>query len=731
VSDTLTKNGVDGVWAKLRGRKVVQWGVAYAAGAWGFLQGLEYVSEAFGWPSQIRQVAILALLIGLPITLVVAWYHGDRGDQRVGATELAIITLLFLMGGGIFWRYDRSNDRSPDPAVMTAAVQGRTGEVDGRPSVAVIPFANLTTDPEDDYLADGIAETLLTMLAQVSELRVIGRASSFSFKDQNEDARSIGEKLGVDALLAGSVQRAGNHIRVSARIVRTNDGAQVWAATFDQPASDIFAVQDEIAANVTKALSVTLAGKIGVGAIGTKDIAAYDSYLRGKQLIERRESATMEEGVLLLERAVALDPSFARAWAQLAKAYLSGYEGGFAAPGQRSVNEATALAGKAARRAVDLAPTSGFAHAALARYLSMNDQDSEALVSASKAVELSPDDPDCLLTLAGMLRFAGRAPEAILPTKRALALDPRNWRMRIEAGRTFDANGDMRGALAQYGEAIRLQPEIVHGYLSAGMTLSYMIGREDDAIRFLQRAAVLDPGNLLIERRLLIGYLSIGDDRSAAHILQHLRETDTTVGYRLALARQHYIAGRVSEDRQLLLEVLDDAPENNQALFALATISRAPTEAAFALNRILQRYPAFLDKPQSWYPIDHRVCLLAWSGELDRAREALAQSEADWRRRNAFSVTTLVVERGTAVARSLSCIGRNDEAIAELELLLTEGFDLNGWQHVAYDPAFEPLQDDPRFKSVLMRLKTAAKLEQERFRARPEFTDTDIEALGM
>jgi len=260
VSDTLTKNGVDGVWAKLRGRKVVQWGVAYAAGAWGFLQGLEYVSEAFGWPSQIRQVAILALLIGLPITLVVAWYHGDRGDQRVGATELAIITLLFLMGGGIFWRYDRSNDRSPDPAVMTAAVQGRTGEVDGRPSVAVIPFANLTTDPEDDYLADGIAETLLTMLAQVSELRVIGRASSFSFKDQNEDARSIGEKLGVDALLAGSVQRAGNHIRVSARIVRTNDGAQVWAATFDRPASDIFAVQDEIATNVTKALSIALAG---------------------------------------------------------------------------------------------------------------------------------------------------------------------------------------------------------------------------------------------------------------------------------------------------------------------------------------------------------------------------------------------------------------------------------------------------------------------------------------
>lgn len=730
MTDTPTEREAENPWTKLRRRKVAQWGIAYVAGAWGFLQGLEYVSDAFHWPEQLRQVAILALLIGLPITLVVAWYHGDRGEQRVGGTELAILTLLFLLGGGLFWRYERADDRSSVAVVPPAPVDSRATASDTRPSVAVIPFTNLTNDPADDYLAEGIAETLLTMLAQVTELRVIGRASSFSFKDRNEDARSIGEKLGVDALLAGSVQRAGDHIRVSARIVSTKDGTQIWAAAFDRPASDIFAVQDEIANNVAKALSITLAGKAGVGAIGTTNIAAYDSYLRGKQLIERRESATMEEGVLRLKRAVALDASFARAWAELSKAYLSGYGGGLVAPGQRSVAQATALAGKAARRAVDLAPTSGFSHDSLARYLSWNDQDADALASASRAVELSPDDTDCLLTLAGMLRFAGRAQEAMLPTRRALALDPRNWRMRIAAGQTFDANGDMRGALAQYGEAIRLEPEIAQGYIFAGLTLSYMVGREDEALRFLERAAVLDPGNLNTRRRLLIGYLSIGDDRSAARILEHLKETDTNAGYRLALARQHYIAGRVSEDRRLVLQVLDEAPESDQALFALAVISRAPAEATYALNRILERYPEFLDKPQPWHPLDHRVCLLAWSGELDRAREVVAEVESDWRRRNAFSIATSVAERGTAVARSLSCVGRNDEALAELELLLKEGFDLYGWQHVAFDPAFEPLRNHPRFKSVLMQLKSAAKLEYERFRARPDLGDADIEALG-
>jgi tetratricopeptide (TPR) repeat protein len=288
----------------------------------------------------------------------------------------------------------------------------------------------------------------------------------------------------------------------------------------------------------------------------------------------------------------------------------------------------------------------------------------------------------------------------------------------------------MKGALAQYGEAIRLEPDVVHGYLLAGVTLSYMIGREDDALRFLQRATALDPGNLMIKQRLLIGYLSIGDDRSAAEVLEHLQQNDTNVGYLLTLARQHYMAGRVAEDRKILLDILDEAPESNRALFALASISSTPDEAAFALNRILQRYPEFLDKPQSWHPLDHRVCLLARTGQLDRARAVLVQAEPEWRRRNAFSVSSIVAERGVEVARSLSCVGRNEEALAELELLLNEGFDFIGWQHLAYDSAFAQLRDHPRFKAVLARLKTAATLEHERFRARPNLDDSDIDALG-
>ncbi len=175
---------IESTWAKLRRRKVVQWGIVYAAGAWGFLQGLEYVSEAFGWPGQLRQIAILALLIGLAVVLVLAWYHGDRGQQRVSRAELAIITLLFLVGGGIFWRYDKATDASP-PAATTpgqAGAAAATAAVVADNSIAVLPFVNMSGDPDNEYFSDGISEEILNVLAGTPELQVAARTSSFSFK---------------------------------------------------------------------------------------------------------------------------------------------------------------------------------------------------------------------------------------------------------------------------------------------------------------------------------------------------------------------------------------------------------------------------------------------------------------------------------------------------------------------------------------------------------------------
>ena len=187
-----TEGEGDNIWDRLRRRKVVQWGIAYAAGAWGFLQGLAYVSSLLEWPAQLQKLTGLALLIGLPVARTLAWFHGDRGHRRVTRTELAILTLLFLLGGGLFWRYQHVSETArvatPPAPIAPAAV------VTNDKSIAVLPFVNMSSDQEQEYFSDGLSEELLNLLAQVPQLRVIARTSSFSFKGKEADIAEIAQQ---------------------------------------------------------------------------------------------------------------------------------------------------------------------------------------------------------------------------------------------------------------------------------------------------------------------------------------------------------------------------------------------------------------------------------------------------------------------------------------------------------------------------------------------------------
>ena len=225
MSDSPTEGGAESIWTRLRRRKVVQWGLVYAAAAWGFLQGLEYVSEAFHWPDQLRQIALLALLIGLPIVLVLAWYHGDRGQQRVTTPEFAILTLLLLLGGGAFWYYQRASEAEKDAALTASAVQPDTspGIKDSRPSVAVLPFENRSRLEEDAFFVDGIHDDILTQLSKVSALRVISRTSVERFRKTELSVKQIAQQLGVRSILEGGVQRAGDRVRINVQLIDADD----------------------------------------------------------------------------------------------------------------------------------------------------------------------------------------------------------------------------------------------------------------------------------------------------------------------------------------------------------------------------------------------------------------------------------------------------------------------------------------------------------------------------
>ena len=304
----------EGLWGKLRQRKVVQWGIAYVAAGWGLLQGLAYVGTAFHWSDQLQRIAIVAFFVGLPIALVVAWYHGDRGHQRIGGREFAILTVLLLIGGGLFWWVGRM----PDNPVVTDSPQAPAAPA-SEPSIAVLPFVNMSDDKGNEYFSDGISEELLNVLVRVDGLGVASRTSSFGYKGSPLGTAAIARALKVNHVLEGSVRKSGNHVRITAQLIDAVNDRHLWSETYDRELTDIFAIQAEIANAIVNALRGQLgpakAATVTVRA-DTENLEAYQVYLKARELfIARRD---LPESIRLFEQVTQLDPKFARGWEGLA-----------------------------------------------------------------------------------------------------------------------------------------------------------------------------------------------------------------------------------------------------------------------------------------------------------------------------------------------------------------------------------------------------------------------------
>ena len=219
-------------------RKLAQWGLAYLAGAWVCLQVLQYLADSFAWPPQVQRVAAVLAVVGLVVVLVLAWFHGEHGRQRVSATEAVLLALVLLAGGALAWVF---RGETGEPALKEGG-QPVVLPVEQN-SIAVLPFTESTNSQEDDYFGDGIAEEILDALAKTPGLRVAARASSFSFKGGNASVEEIGRKLHVAHVLDGSVRRDGNLVRITVQLVDAANGYQLWSEKFDRELKDIFTVQ--------------------------------------------------------------------------------------------------------------------------------------------------------------------------------------------------------------------------------------------------------------------------------------------------------------------------------------------------------------------------------------------------------------------------------------------------------------------------------------------------------
>jgi eukaryotic-like serine/threonine-protein kinase len=398
--------------------------------------------------------------------------------------------------------------------LMVNRSRGTTG-ADG-PSVAVLPFVDMAGGA-NEYLADGIAETLINALSSVPGLRVAARTSAFSFKGKNEDVRAIAEALGVSHVLEGSVQRAGDQLRITAQLINAGDGFHVWSENFDRTVSDVFAVQDEVARAVVSALRVRLAGGVNDEVVeqGTKSIDAYNAYLQGLFHWNKRTTTDLQRAATYFQQAIAADSGFASAWAGLALAYVLFIPSEYDVPGISAV-EALDRAERAARRALAIDESNAQAHTALAHALNHRGLLEESGREFRRAIELDPRYPTARQWYSGVLAITGNVAEGLAQMLAAQQLDPLSLVIGVETGEFLDAAGRRADATTQYLRVMEQYPDAYLTHLYAG--LHFLVdGDRNRAAPLIGRLAINLGADSATADRVRRGVLDSSDRGATLH----------------------------------------------------------------------------------------------------------------------------------------------------------------------------------------------------------------------
>jgi serine/threonine-protein kinase len=440
-------------FAELKRRNVYKVAIAYIVGGWALAQGLAQVLPVFSVPNWVIQLIVLLIILGLPVALGLAWAfeltpeglkRTEDVDEAAAAAHkkrawIYVVIVGALVSVGLFFlgRYSAINPR----------IQQK--------SIAVLPLINESGDPKDEYFSDGLSEELIAALAQISGLKVIGRSSSFRFKDRKEEPRTIGEKLGVSTLLDGTVRKQGDRVRIVAELVNAADGIQLWTQTFDRQLKDIFTVQEEIARAVAQSLKVTLLGSDNrsAQASATGDAEAHHAYLQAHFYLLRRNVEDFRKAIVYYDEAIQLDPKYALAYAERGEAWA--FMGDLT--GQRPTAYPKARAD--AEKAVAIAPDLAEARAALGWVRCLAEwRFAEGLAELKRAKELSPTNPNANDLLARIIVYLGRFDEAERQAREAMELDPLSTVTQGNLARVLFYAGKLDEADAVARKAAELQP---------------------------------------------------------------------------------------------------------------------------------------------------------------------------------------------------------------------------------------------------------------------------------
>jgi TolB-like protein/Tfp pilus assembly protein PilF len=606
------------LFSELRRRNVFRMAVLYVVAAWLIMQVAEVVIALANLPDWIGPAVLGLLAVGFPIALILSWFYEltpegislevdvEPGEsithitgRRMDFIVIALLAAAVILFSLHTWWPSAPLDRS----------------------IAVLPFANMSADPEQEYFSDGISEELLSALSKLPGLRVAARTSSFQFKGENRDIADIGTQLNVAFILDGSVRRAGTQVRITTQLIDARNGFHVWSDTYDRELDSIFAVQDEISTAIVDALKEQLGLQVAAvpTVIAAANTEAHDAYLRGRYLVVQRTAATIEGAVREFEKAVELDPEYALAHAELAIAILL-----LPAYGDLPVTEAITTAAPYAERAIKLDPMLAEANAAIG-FLSFVQYDSEAaLAYYRQAIKINPNYAIVYTWIGNLLDGMGRHKERFAMSEMAMRLDPlslpariNHVEMLINRNRFAEAEIELeklasiqpswyassRGILSSLGgnwanavlaflDAWRLAPQslgvrsdlsllfAILGLEKEAMAIAdrpppralSMLGRPLDAVRIAEAIVADDPSGSVARRDLGRALAGAGDYPSAQPYLEEIwqlaggrKNALFDINSAAALIDIRYKAGDVTGASELLAAIQDDVQRLREA----------------------------------------------------------------------------------------------------------------------------------------------------------------------
>jgi TolB-like protein len=672
----------------LKHRKLVQWAVAYVAAAFALLQGIDIIAQRFGWPEQTMRFVIIVLSLGFFFTLVLAWFHGERGAQRVTGTELLILALLLAIGTGVLWRFvGMSRNRvlgSDAPPAATASSPGPAAIPEK--SIAVLPFENLSVEKDNAFFADGIQDEILTGLAKIGDLKVISRTSTQGYGSRPQNLAEIGRQLGVSHVLEGSVQKAGNSVRVNVQLIDTTSDNHRWAETYDRTLEDVFGVETEVAQKIASSLQAQLTRdeRAALTKKPTNNPEAYEAYLKARTLLlgSSYNRVNSERVLDSLQTAVKLDPGFAEAWAQLSITNAWIYWSGFDPTPSRLATAESAL-----DQAAALAPDLPRAAKARALYLYFGKRDFTASLNIWRSLQHRlPNDDEVWYFSALLERRLGLFDAAVADFGRARLLNPNGVVFATELGLTLFL-------LHHFQEAVPV--------LDAGLAWQ----PDDPSLLMLRLYCAWNLDGIAGGKKVLAQVKSDGPAVIGLRALQALFERDyktATTLFRRAIAS--------NDDSLLPISLNGYVPANVEWQLLLALSEQrdgSPAAAAESYRQVQARAQAALSEPQgnrnveaAWY------VALAWADAgLGRRDQAVGAAQ----RATALIPEAADTLEGPAwqefLAKTYAMNGDADHAVPLIEHLLQSEVSLLSPGILQLDPVWDPIKDDTRFRELLKRPK--------------------------